>query len=212
MKIAISGTACVGKTTYINDFLKNWSMYETPQSSYRNILKEKNLSHSSNGTEESQKLILNYLVDQAIEYSKKDSVILDRCVLDNFVYTSWLYLNNKVSEKFLEECRILTRETLKLYDIIFFIPITKVAPVNLVKDDLRDEDPVYREEIDNIFKTYMSSYLKSEGKVFPSEDCPAVIEIFGNPQERIKLTELYLTSEGKPYGEDQSLISDLYTG
>ena len=133
MKIAISGTACVGKTTYINDFLKNWSMYETPQSSYRNILKEKNLSHSSNGTEESQKLILNYLVDQAIEYSKKDSVILDRCVLDNFVYTSWLYLNNKVSEKFLEECRILTRETLKLYDIIFFIPITKVAPqVNIL--------------------------------------------------------------------------------
>ena len=212
MKIAISGTACTGKTTYINDFLKKWTMYETSTTTYREILKEKNLPHSSNGTEESQKLILNYLVDQAIESSKKDCVILDRCVLDNFVYTSWLFLNGKVSEKFLEESRTLTRETLKLYDIIFFIPLTKVAPVKLVEDSLRDSDPVYREEIDNIFKAYMGSYLKSDGKVFPSEDCPAVIEIFGNPQERIKLTELYLTEEGKPFGEDQSLISDIYTG
>ena len=212
MKIAISGTACTGKTTYINDFLKKWSMYETSSSTYREVLKEKNLPHSSNGTEESQKLILNYLVDQAIECSKKDYVILDRCVLDNFVYTSWLFLNGKVSEKFLEECRTLTRETLKLYDIIFFIPLTKVAPVKLIEDSLRDPDPVYRAEIDNIFKAYMGSYLKSDGKVFPSEDCPAVIEIFGNPQERIKLTELYLTKEGKPFGEDESLISDIYTG
>lgn len=212
MKIAISGTACTGKTTYIKDFLKKWPMYKTPDSTYREILKEKNLPHSSSGTEESQKIILNYLIDQAIEFSKKDHVILDRCVLDNFVYTSWLFLNGKVSEKFLEESRTMTRETLKLYDIIFFVPLTKVAPVKLVEDSLRDSDPVYREEIDNIFKAYMSSYLKSDGKVFPSEDCPAVIEIFGNPQERIKLTELYITEEGNPFGEDQSLISDIYTG
>lgn len=212
MKIAISGTACTGKTTYIKDFLKKWPMYKTPDSTYREILKEKNLPHSSSGTEESQKIILNYLIDQAIEFSKKDHVILDRCVLDNFVYTSWLFLNGKVSEKFLEESRTMTRETLKLYDIIFFVPLTKVAPVKLVEDSLRDSDPVYREEIDNIFKAYMSSYLKSDGKVFPSEDCPAVIEIFGNPQERIKLTELYITEEGNPFGENQSLISDIYTG
>lgn len=212
MKIAISGTSCTGKTTYIKDFLKKWPMYATSTSTYREILKEKKLSHSSEGTEESQRIILNYLVDQAIESCKKDHIILDRCVLDNFVYTTWLFLNEKVSEKFLEETRTLTRETLKLYDIIFFIPLTKVAPIEFVEDSLRDPNPVYREEIDNIFKAYMSSYLKSDGKIFPSEDCPAVIEIFGNPRERIKLTELYITEKGEPFGEDQSLISDIYTG
>jgi hypothetical protein len=45
--------------------------------------------------------------------------------------------------------------------------------------------------------------------VFPASDCPAIIEIFGNQEERIKMTELYLTESGKPYGEDQSLISDI---
>ena len=96
-----------------------------------------------------------------------------------------------------------------LYDVLFFIPLTKVAPVKIVEDELRDTDPQYRQEIDNIFKVYIESYRKSEGKIFPSEDCPAIIEIFGNPRERIKMTELYITNEGKPYGEDQSLLSGL---
>jgi broad-specificity NMP kinase len=125
MKIAVCGTSCTGKTTYIQDFLKTWTNYKNPEKSYRNLIKEKSLPHSTEGTEESQREILNSLVDQAIEHSKQDNIIYDRCVLDNLVYTSWLFLKEKVSEKFLEETRVLTRVTLKLYDIIFFIPLTR---------------------------------------------------------------------------------------
>lgn len=210
MKIAVCGTSCVGKTTYIENFCKKWTSYNSPNTSYRDVIKQNNLFHSSNGNEESQKTILNCLVDQAIEFSKKENIILDRCVLDNMVYTSWLYLNNKVSEKFLEETRTLVRETLKLYDIIFFIPLTKVSPVKMTESELRDNDPVYREEIDNIFKSFLQSYHKSDGKIFPSEDCPAVIEIFGSPEERIKMTELYLNENGSPYGEQESLIKGIF--
>jgi hypothetical protein len=209
MKIAVCGTSCVGKSTYIKNFCETWKNFSFPEKTYRNLIKEKNLNHSSNGDEESQRLILNSLVDQAIEFSKKDNIIFDRCVLDNMVYTSWLFLKEKVSEKFLEETRILVRETLKLYDIIFFIPLTKVSPVEMTENELRDNDPLYREEIDNIFKSFVQSYHKSEGKIFPSEDCPAVIEIFGSPEERIQMTKLYLTEEGTPYGEDQSLLTGI---
>jgi hypothetical protein len=207
MKIAVCGTSCIGKTTYIQDFLQTWKTYKNPEKTYRNSV-DKTLLNKS-GTEESQKFILNALVDQAIEFSKKDNVIFDRCVLDNLVYTTWLHLNDKVSEKFLDETRIIVRETLKLYDILFFIPITKVAPVEISEKETRETDSVYREEIDNIFKSFISSYHKSEGRVFPSEDCPAVIDIFGSPIERIKVTQLYLTDNGTPYGEDQSLITGL---
>jgi GTPase SAR1 family protein len=209
MKIAVCGTSCVGKSTYIDDFCNNWKNYKKPEKSYRNLIKEKNLPHSSNGTEESQMAILNSLVDQAIEFSKKENIIFDRCVLDNMAYTSWLFLKDKVSEKFLNETRILVRETLKLYDIIFFVPLTKVSLVKLTESELRENDPVYREEVDNIFKTFVASYHKSEGKIFPSEDCPAVIEIFGSPEERIQMTKLYLTEEGKPYGENESLLTGI---
>lgn len=209
MKIAAIGTHSTGKSTYIQDFLKNWPMYETSDKSYRDLIKDKSVTHSKQGTEESQKIILNYLVDQAIESSKKDFVILDRCVVDNLAYSSWLNLNEKVSDKFLEESRLIVRETLKMFDIIFFIPLTKVAEVPLENNELRDVDPVYREEIDNIFKVFQQSYLRGDGRVFPVNDSPALIEIFGSREERIKMTELYIDKNGKPYGDDKSLISDI---
>jgi len=199
----------MGKSTYIQDFIKNWSMYETPATSYREILKEKNLPHSKESTEETQKLILDFLVDQAIESSKKDFVITDRCVLDAFAYTLWLNANGKVSDKFADEQRIIVRETLKMYDIILFTPITKAATVDIENDGFRETDENFREEVDNIFKAFGQSYNVGDGRIFPKDDCPALIEIFGSREERIKITEFYLDKDGKPYGENQSLLSEV---
>jgi predicted ATPase len=209
MKIAIIGTANTGKTTYIKDFLKKWPMYTTPEKSYREILKEKNLQHSKNSNEETQKIILDFLIDQVTESSKDDNVIIDRCVLDCLAYSTWLCINGKVSEKFLDQQRIIVRETLKLYDILFFVPLTKAAPIEIQNDGFRELDPIFREEIDNIFKVFQESYHKGDGRVFPRDDTPAVIEIFGSPEERIKLTEFYITEDGKAYGEDVSLLNEV---
>jgi hypothetical protein len=209
MKIAVIGTANIGKSTYIKDFLKKWPMYKLVDSEYRKLLKEKNLSHSKDGNEESQRIILNCLVDEVVKYSKDEFAIFDRCVVDVLAYSTWLHLNGKISEKFLDEQRILIRETLKLYDVLFFIPLTKVAPVEIDDNGIRETDPVYREEIDTIFKAFQESYHRGDGRVFPKDDCPAIIEIFGNPEQRLKMTELYLTQEGKCYGEEESLISDI---
>ena len=209
MKIAVIGTQNTGKTTYINDFLKKWSMYKTPDKTYRELIKNKNLPHSKEGTEESQTEILNCIVDQAIEFSKDENIILDRCVLDVLAYSTWLCLNGKVSDKFLDQQRIIVRETLKLYDILFFIPLTKAAKIEIEDNGTREVDPIYREEIDNIFKVFQESYHRGDGRVFPKDDTPAIIEIFGNPQERIKLTELYLKEDGKGYGEGESLLDKI---
>lgn len=209
MKIICCGTQNIGKSTYIKDFLKEWPMYKTPEKTYRDVIKEKGLVINESGTEESQKIILDVLVDQAIEYSKDDNVILDRCVLDNLAYTTWLSLTDKVSEKFLEETKDIVRETLKLYDILFFFPISKFNSIPLEQDGLRSVDPQYREEIDFIFKLFQQSYLKSDGRVFPKDECPALIELYGSREERIKLTSLYINPEGKPYADDQSLMSDI---
>lgn len=210
MKIAVVGTQCIGKSTYIKDFLNKWNMYTTPEKTYRDVVKEKNIPINRLGDESSQRIILDFLVDQALSCSKSDNVIFDRCVLDNLAYSSWLHLNGSVSEKFLDESRILVRETLKMFDIILFLPMTKMSPVKIVEDGVRDVDPVYREEIDNIFKAFVKSYHQGDGRVFPKGDSPPIIEIYGNPEQRIALTSMYITEEGKPYGEEQSLISDIY--
>jgi len=93
-----------------------------------------------------------------------------------------------------------------MYDIIFTTPITKVAPVEIIQNGTRDIDPVFREEIDNIIKAFTESYHKHNGKVFDPADSPAVIEIFGKPEERIHMAEFYINEKGNMYGEDESLI------
>jgi hypothetical protein len=152
---------------------------------------------------------MDFLAEQATEMIKNDFAIADRCVLDCLAYSSWLNINNKLSDKLLDQQRILTRETLKLFDIIFFIPLTKVASVEIENDGFRETDPVYREEIDNIFKVFQQSYLKGDGRIFPVDDSPAMIEIYGDRESRLKMTELYIQENGKPFGESDSLISDI---
>lgn len=206
MKIAISGTQCIGKSTFVKDFITKWPMYKVAGNSCSTIVQEKNLKHSQESTEETQNVILNHLVDQALSCSKSDHVLFDRCVLDNLAYTTWLCLKEKINPSYLEKVVPLIRETIKLYDIIFFLPITRVAPVNIEDNGTRDIDPVFREEIDNIFKAFHDSYHKQDRKVFDPSDSPAIIEIFGKPEERIKMAEFYVNEKGNMYGEDESLI------
>lgn len=209
MKIAVMGTSNTGKTTYIKDFLKQWTMYKTPEKSYREVLKEKGLPHSKNSTEQTQALIMNFLIDQITENADEKFMIFDRCVVDCLAYSTWLHINGKISEKFLDEQRILVNHALRLYDVIFFIPLTKAAKIDIEDDKFREIDPIFREEIDNIFKAFQIAYHKHDGSVFPKEDCPAVIEIFGSPEERVKMTEFYIDKDGKVYGEDDSLINQV---
>ena len=100
-------------------------------------------------------------------------------------------------EEFIKKCMPLVRESLRFLDIIFFTPITKVAPVELEEDDLRDTNKEYIEEIDNIFKAVHRDYSNNpKSTFFVEEDRPAIIEVFGNRRERIELINLYLDNDG----------------
>ena len=81
-----------GKRDKINKDSENETVQETCEEPEEN-------AENEDGDEESQKIILDCLVDQALESSKKDFVILDRCVLDNLAYTAWLNADGKVSDE-----------------------------------------------------------------------------------------------------------------
>ena len=59
MRIAVSGSACQGKTTFIQDFIKEWPMYSTPEKTYREYIEENNLPDSDNTNKDAQWGILN---------------------------------------------------------------------------------------------------------------------------------------------------------
>ena len=199
MRIAISGTACQGKTTLIKDFLDQWPSYKTPKKTYRDIIKENNLDHSSKTNKKTQWDILNFMIEEQQKYRTGQNVIFDRCPLDNLVYSIWAEQqpDNDIDEKFVSKCIPLVRESFRNLDIIFFTPITKVSPVAIEEDDLRDTDAEIIESIDNIFKAVHREHENNpKTTFFITDDKPAIIEVFGNRNERIQLLKLYIDAEG----------------
>lgn len=214
MRIAISGTANQGKTTLIKDFLAEWPNHKTESQTYRDLIKSENLPHSKKATKDSQWKILNHMVDELQKYTSKDYVIFDRCPLDNLVYSLWCYekKTTDIDKEFIDKCIPIVRESMRQLDIIFFTPITKVAPVPLSKDGLRETDPTYIKEIDAIFKAIYQQHVQNAGKnpFFPKDDSPAMIEVFGNRLERIQMIKLYLDVDGDLIGGDAASAQALF--
>ena len=192
MRIGISGTQNIGKSTLIADFIQKWNMYETSEATYRDILEEKELDCNRDTTPETQTLIINHLCDQIMHKTRDDDVITDRTPYDALAYS--LYQHAKGVEGFTEEFIsnqiILAKEASSFYDIIFHIPIVKEHDIPIAEDGLRDTNPEYRVEMDNIFSAIFSTYFNQTGPFFKFGDCPAVIEIFGTKEERMEMLKL----------------------
>ena len=206
MRISISGTAAQGKTTLIKEFINNWSMYSTPDESYRDLIKGDN--HSKNTNKETQWNILNHMIDSMQKYSADDFVVFDRCPLDNLIYSMWCFHKKvgDIDELFIEKCIPVVRESMSLLDIIFFIPVTNVTSESIDDNGNRETDVDYIKEIDNFFKAMHRNWMSDDTRFFPKEDRAAMIEIFGTTQERIKMLQLYINENGKEFGEDESLV------
>jgi len=74
MRIAISGTACQGKSTLVKDFLEQWPSYTTPEKTYRDIIAENNLEHSSKTNKKTQWDILNFQIEELNKYRRDDQI------------------------------------------------------------------------------------------------------------------------------------------
>ena len=209
MRIAVSGAGRLGKTTFVNDFLKNWPNYKTPESknTYRSLIEEDKHSQKTDG--KVQWKVLNKLIDQVQGYSREDNVIHDRCPLDNLVYTMWAYEkgNKGCDANLLERTIPLVKESMRFLDIVFVITTSPANKIVLRESDTK-KDLKYLEEVDVIFKELFARYQKDGCfAFFPKNDSPAVIDLHGNPEERIAMAKLYVTPEGGTYGEDQAIFN-----
>lgn len=207
MRLSISGTAAQGKTTLLNDFLKKWDMYETPKSSYRDILKNSK-DHSKNANKETQWAILNKMIDQMELYSDDSMVIYDRCPLDNLIYSMWAYHKDvgDIDELFIEKCIPIVRQSMHFLDILFYVPLTNVTDAAVQENGTRETDLEYIKEIDNLFKAMYTNWASGDERFFPKEDRSAIIEVFGQPEERIAMINMYVDDAGLMFGEEDTLV------
>jgi hypothetical protein len=210
MKIAIIGAHSTGKSTLIENVIKEWPMYKRPKKSYRDIIKEQKLSLNKSATKESQKAILNALIDevQTAATSEDEFVIFDRCTVDNIAYTLWHYGKDTegFTPEFIIDSKTIAALSLKHIDLIFYTPLRKEIPI--APKENRETDEVFREEIDNIFCSLVDSYEKNTGAFFPLEDCPAVIRLEGPSDMWVPQMKLYIKESGKCFGEEDGSLID----
>jgi hypothetical protein len=209
MRIAISGTANVGKSTIVDDFLKRWPAFKTTTGSYRDKLKKG--KHSSNTTIDVQKNILDWLAEEVQKHSPEDNVIFDRCPLDNLVYTLWGVHNGKIPSSFADECIPIVRESMRFIDIVFWVPFDPSIPI--INDGTREADEGYIREIDAFFQVMYEDYIKNDEQtfiIFPKNDMPAMIPIHGTREQRLAQIADYVDYSGSVVVTDptESVLSE----
>lgn len=186
MRIAVSGTHFIGKSTLIDDFIKLYPHYQHEIEPYYKLQDEKSMELSLEPSLDSLLEQLDYSIAQLNECSKEKNVIFDRCPVDFIAYAMCqldqdeIDINDsEVSERFDD-----VKEALNQLDLILFLPITKENSI-----DYTEENPAYRRSANKNFKKL---YRDEICDIFPRYGHPKIIEIYGDREKRIKTLQSYL--------------------
>lgn len=145
IKIAISGAQGVGKSSLIkklDSYLKLYGITKITEIT-RNVAKTHKINED--GNDETQKLI----IQSHFNTFNNKSFICDRCILDGYVYTKYLYDNHKVNKNILELAQLSLIKLIDKYDYIFYIE----PEFELEDDGVRSNNIEFRNKIVDIFET-----------------------------------------------------------
>lgn len=187
MRIAISGTHCMGKTTFIKDFLNMYPEYVYEEEPYYQIQEKHGIGFSEDPSLEDFIEQLEYSLKRLDFHATEANVIFERCPLDFVAYGMYLAHQEGVS---FEDTRISemlpeVKEALENLDLIIFLPMAKEHPIICPES----EDESHRRTVDKILKKI---YRDDLFDFFPTHDHPQPIEIWGAPEERMKKLKFYL--------------------
>lgn len=147
MLIGFTGAQCTGKTTLLKECKHRelFSNFNFVDEVTRKVMRQ---GHKINldGNDLTQLKILNEHIDN---HTTAGDWVLDRCILDGYVYTSCLSRNGLVSDWVTRyACDLMTMLVDRL-DIIFY---TQPEDVPLVGDGTRSIDMNFRQDIINRYE------------------------------------------------------------
>ena len=209
MRLSLTGAANTGKTSLLQSFLHTWKTYKTPEKTYRDIIEEKQLEHSSKTTTETQTEILNFITDQQLGKTVDDDIIYDRCTLDVLAYTIWAHEKGieGFDTAFVNTQIKLVRESLRALDIIFICKFNENMSVE--DDGKRDANKEYIVEINNIIESLYQQYKQNIDSdiFFPKDDSPCLIKLPDSMQQRVDLIAEYVAPDGGMHSEEDSVLN-----
>jgi len=151
MKVTFSGSQSVGKSTLIEDLMLTdfaqehnfqWRGGTTRTAKYNGF------PINENGTNETQMHILTHHI---LNHEVPGNVFYDRCALDGYIYTTWLYDEDKVVYPVQQMSKLLNN--ILSYDLQYYIP----PEIPLEDDGARSASEKWRQEIHERFKNFFKN-------------------------------------------------------
>jgi len=188
LRIAISGSHSLGKSTVVNDWVAAHPDYYREEEPYRvlGLNGPYEICFREASTRLQNGIQLYYNISRIHRYpATADKVIFDRAPVDYIAYSQ--YTANQgttdIDDDFVESMVPAVRESLDHLDILAFVPKSDAWPVEMEEDGIRPVDHAYRDEVDTIFKEI---YRNSRFNIIPKSGGPRIIELFGPPMQRLE--------------------------
>ena len=188
MRIAVSGSHSLGKSTVVNDWIGNHPHFKREEEPYRalELYGPYQILIGDASTKLQNGIQIFYNISRVHRYALvSDDVIFDRGPVDYIAYSQ--YTANKgcsdIDDAFVETMVPAVRESLDHLDILAFVPLSEEWPVEMESDGIRPVDQAYRDEVDAIFKQI---YREGRFDVMPKNRRTHVVELWGPPHQRLE--------------------------
>jgi AAA domain len=188
MRIAISGSHSLGKSTLVHQWVERHGSYRREEEPYRALgLHGPYEIHFREASTRLQNGIqLFYCISRVHRYGEPgEAVIFDRSPVDYIAYSQYTADQGQsdINHDFVESMLPAVRESLDHLDILAFVPRTERWPVAMEADGIRPVDHGYRDDVDAIFKQI---YRQGRFAVMPAQRAPLLVELWGPTEQRLE--------------------------
>jgi len=183
MRVSFSGAQSTGKTTLLNKCKEIYKDYKFVDEVTRYVRKTYDVKINEIGGTETQLYILGEHIKNHLRI--EDNLMLDRCILDGYVYTKYQVVNGKVSEQVLHAFNGVFSILFDKLDYVFY---TDPNDVKLVDDGERSTDLKFREDIIALFEDLITYKISPKNR-------EKIIRLSGTVDERMKTIEEILNGK-----------------
>lgn len=155
MIVSFTGVQSSGKSTLV-DALKmdeRFRKFDFVPEITRRLKSQYDLNINEEGDDFTQLAVLNSHLHNYLTYRNKNA-ILDRCVLDGFMYTTYMYYTGKIPEAITLYASYIFEKLIKKYDIIFYTE----PDIPIEDDGVRSVDVDFRNKMIELFEEAIKHY------------------------------------------------------
>jgi predicted ATPase len=183
MRIAVSGTHCVGKSTLIEEFLRRHTDFAHEPEPYVALVEDYGEEFSAQPNADDFYRQLEFNLERLRQNKQGESVIYERCPIDFLAYILALkdLKMERVDDTFVETIVRMVRDGIQHLDLIVLLPLDEGI--------YTEENPELRKAMDDRLGSIFSG---DEFDIF-SAGRVAVVELRGSVSQRLQVLEKALS-------------------